>query len=221
MRRIDRDAHVLVPKFGVPTLAEEVRDLGFGEVMELPHAQVVQLAPGVRVASYQNGARRLGVRGRRRRARAGRHQRRQDPRSDAAQDPGGVRAPDVRVQELLVRAGLPGAVHRRRSRRPRAGHPRHLPRRLGAGGRRSSARITACRSAAWSRSCIPRLGTATSTSSRRARSSTCSASSSRIRPPRRCRWTRATAGARKPASSSRASTGTRTARSTSTSSPRR
>ena len=25
MRRIDRDAHVLVPKFGVPTLADEVR----------------------------------------------------------------------------------------------------------------------------------------------------------------------------------------------------
>ncbi len=55
MRRIDHDAHVLVPKFGVPTLAEEVRNLGFDEVMELPHAQIVQLAPGVRVASYQNG----------------------------------------------------------------------------------------------------------------------------------------------------------------------
>ena len=55
MRRIDREAHVLVPKFGVPTLAEEVRNLGFDEVMELPHAQIVQLAPGVRVASYQNG----------------------------------------------------------------------------------------------------------------------------------------------------------------------
>lgn len=55
MRKIHRDAHVLVPKFGVPTLAEEVRNLGFHEVMELPHGQVVQLAPGVRVASYQNG----------------------------------------------------------------------------------------------------------------------------------------------------------------------
>jgi UDP-MurNAc hydroxylase len=56
MRKIDRAAHVLVPKFGVPTLGEEVRQLGFSEVMELPHAQVVQLAPGVRVASYQYGA---------------------------------------------------------------------------------------------------------------------------------------------------------------------
>ena len=55
MRRIHRDAHVLVPKFGVPTLAEEVRSLGFHEVMEMPHGRVVQLTPEVRVASYQNG----------------------------------------------------------------------------------------------------------------------------------------------------------------------
>ena len=56
MRKIDRRAHVLVPKFGVPTLADEVRGLGFPEVSELPHGQVVQLAPGVRVAAYQYGA---------------------------------------------------------------------------------------------------------------------------------------------------------------------
>jgi len=56
MRKLDRAAHVLVPKFGVPTLAEEVRNLGFDDVMELPHGKVVQLAPGVRVASYQFGA---------------------------------------------------------------------------------------------------------------------------------------------------------------------
>jgi UDP-MurNAc hydroxylase len=55
MRRIDRGAHVLVPQFGVDVLAGEVRSLGFGEVMELPHAQVVQLGPNVRVASYQYG----------------------------------------------------------------------------------------------------------------------------------------------------------------------
>ena len=30
-------------------------DAFLGDVMEMPHAQVVQLAPGVRVASYQNG----------------------------------------------------------------------------------------------------------------------------------------------------------------------
>jgi hypothetical protein len=56
MRRIDRRARVLVPEFGVDVLAGEVRNLGFGEVMELPHAQVLQLSPDVRVASYQYGA---------------------------------------------------------------------------------------------------------------------------------------------------------------------
>ena len=56
MRRIDKRSHVLVPKFGVDVLAGEVRNLGFDEVMELPHGQRLQLAPGVQVASYQNGA---------------------------------------------------------------------------------------------------------------------------------------------------------------------
>jgi UDP-MurNAc hydroxylase len=55
MRRIDRRAHVLVPKFGVAKLAAEVRGLGFDDVMEIPHGRTVHLAPGVRVASYQNG----------------------------------------------------------------------------------------------------------------------------------------------------------------------
>jgi UDP-MurNAc hydroxylase len=55
MRKVDKRAHVLVPEFGVPTLAEEVHALGFDDVMEMPHAQPVQLAPGVRVASYQVG----------------------------------------------------------------------------------------------------------------------------------------------------------------------
>ena len=55
MRRIDRRAHVLVPEFGIDVLAGEVRNLGFNEVMELPHAQVVQLGPDVRVGSYQYG----------------------------------------------------------------------------------------------------------------------------------------------------------------------
>ena len=55
MRRIDRSAHVLVPQFGVDVLAGEVRGLGFDDVMELPHAQVLQLGPNVRVASYQYG----------------------------------------------------------------------------------------------------------------------------------------------------------------------
>ena len=125
---------------GCRPLAEEVRNLGFDEVMELPHAQIVQLAPGVRVASYQNGPDDSVFVVADGDARARRHQRRQDPRPHPAQrilDEFGHA--DVRVQELLVRAGLPGALHRRRSGRPRAHHPRHLPRRLGARGRRARA----------------------------------------------------------------------------------
>jgi UDP-MurNAc hydroxylase len=55
MRRIDRSAEVLVARFGVDVMAGEVRELGFEEVRELPHGEVVALAPGVRVASYQYG----------------------------------------------------------------------------------------------------------------------------------------------------------------------
>ena len=55
MRQIDHGAHVLVPEFGIDVLAGEVRSLGFDEVMELPHAQVLQLGERVRVASYQYG----------------------------------------------------------------------------------------------------------------------------------------------------------------------
>jgi UDP-MurNAc hydroxylase len=55
MRRIDRTTRVLVPRFGVDVLAGEVRNLGFENVAELPHAQVLQLSPEVRVASYQYG----------------------------------------------------------------------------------------------------------------------------------------------------------------------
>src|SRR5215217_3882804 len=55
MRRIDKGTHVLVPRFGVDVMGDEVRDLGFDRVTELPHAQVTSLGAGVRVASYQYG----------------------------------------------------------------------------------------------------------------------------------------------------------------------
>lgn len=55
MRRIDKGATVLVPRFGVDVMGEEVRELGFTDVRELPHGEVVELGPGVRVASYQYG----------------------------------------------------------------------------------------------------------------------------------------------------------------------
>ncbi|HMQ24502.1 MAG TPA: MBL fold metallo-hydrolase [Acidimicrobiales bacterium] len=55
MRRIDKGTHVLVSKFGVDVMGGEVRSLGFDKVTELPHGEITDLAPGVRVASYQYG----------------------------------------------------------------------------------------------------------------------------------------------------------------------
>ena len=55
MRRLDRSAQVLVPRFGVEVMADELRDLGFRDVREVRHGEVVELAPGFRLASYQYG----------------------------------------------------------------------------------------------------------------------------------------------------------------------
>lgn len=55
MRRLDKGAEVLCARFGVDVMAGEVRELGFATVTELPHGEVRELAPGVRVASYQYG----------------------------------------------------------------------------------------------------------------------------------------------------------------------
>lgn len=55
MRRISRDARILIPRFGVDVMEGELRGLGFRHVRELPHGEVVELAPGVCVASYQYG----------------------------------------------------------------------------------------------------------------------------------------------------------------------
>jgi len=55
MRRLDRSTQVLVSKFGVDVMGDEVRSLGFDQVTELPHGEITTLAPGVRVASYQYG----------------------------------------------------------------------------------------------------------------------------------------------------------------------
>lgn len=55
MRRMDKGAEVLCARFGVDVMAGEVRELGFRRVTELPHGEVRELAPGVRVASYQYG----------------------------------------------------------------------------------------------------------------------------------------------------------------------
>jgi UDP-MurNAc hydroxylase len=55
MRLVDKQAEVMMARFGVDVMGGEVRDLGFTRVRELPHGEVVELAPGVRVASYQYG----------------------------------------------------------------------------------------------------------------------------------------------------------------------
>ena len=55
MRRLDRRATVLVPRFAVDVMPGEVRGLGFSNVIELAHGDVVELAPGLRAVSFQYG----------------------------------------------------------------------------------------------------------------------------------------------------------------------
>ena len=55
IRRLDRRTKVLVPRFGVDFMVDEFRRLGFDDVTEVPHAGVVELGDGVRLASYQYG----------------------------------------------------------------------------------------------------------------------------------------------------------------------
>ena len=55
LRRMDRSAKVLIPRFGVDVMVDEVKSLGFESPQELVHGRVVDLGDGVRVASYQYG----------------------------------------------------------------------------------------------------------------------------------------------------------------------
>jgi hypothetical protein len=55
VRRLDKKTRVLIPRFGVDVMAGELERLGFAEVREMNHAEILSLAPGVRVASYQYG----------------------------------------------------------------------------------------------------------------------------------------------------------------------
>jgi len=55
MRKLDRSAQVLIPRFGVDVMGDEVVSLGFDQPRELIHGRVVDLGDGVRVASYQYG----------------------------------------------------------------------------------------------------------------------------------------------------------------------
>jgi UDP-MurNAc hydroxylase len=55
LRRISRTAQVLIPKFGVDVMRGELTGLGFHDVTELPHGDVLTLPGGARLASYQYG----------------------------------------------------------------------------------------------------------------------------------------------------------------------
>ena len=55
MRRLDRSARVLIPRFGVDVMAGEIEGLGFSSCREMRHAEKIELGGGVRVASYQYG----------------------------------------------------------------------------------------------------------------------------------------------------------------------
>jgi UDP-MurNAc hydroxylase len=55
MRKLAKTATVVVPRFGVDVMPKEVRGLGFSRVLEVPHGDVVELAPDLRIASFQYG----------------------------------------------------------------------------------------------------------------------------------------------------------------------
>jgi UDP-MurNAc hydroxylase len=55
LRRISKRARVLIPRFGVDVMRHELEQLGFHDVIEVPHGEPMTLASGTRVASYQYG----------------------------------------------------------------------------------------------------------------------------------------------------------------------
>jgi UDP-MurNAc hydroxylase len=55
MRKLDRSAEILIPRFGVDVMSDEVESFGFEKPRELIHGREIDLGDGVRVASYQYG----------------------------------------------------------------------------------------------------------------------------------------------------------------------
>src|SRR5262245_21354451 len=55
LRRIAREARVFIPRFAVDVSRHELDNLGFKDVTELPHGEVITLPSGTRLASYQYG----------------------------------------------------------------------------------------------------------------------------------------------------------------------
>ena len=54
LRRIDRGTRVLIPRFGNGVMPRELANLGFTDVVEMPHGRTVDLG-GLRLTSYQYG----------------------------------------------------------------------------------------------------------------------------------------------------------------------
>jgi UDP-MurNAc hydroxylase len=55
LRRISKNARVLIPRFGVDVMQHEAEQLGFKDVTEMAHGEPMTLPGGTRVASYQYG----------------------------------------------------------------------------------------------------------------------------------------------------------------------
>jgi UDP-MurNAc hydroxylase len=55
LRRIAKRAKVLIPRFGVDVMRHELDAIGFKDVTELPHGEIVTFESGTRLASYQYG----------------------------------------------------------------------------------------------------------------------------------------------------------------------
>jgi UDP-MurNAc hydroxylase len=55
LRRISKRARVLIPRFGVDVMRFELDDLGFTDVVEMPHGEPMRLPSGARIASFQYG----------------------------------------------------------------------------------------------------------------------------------------------------------------------
>lgn len=53
LARFDRGCHVLVPKFPVSSMPDQLRALGFTRVTELEHGRPFEMAPGFTITSFQ------------------------------------------------------------------------------------------------------------------------------------------------------------------------
>ena len=55
LRKLDKRAHVFIPRFAVDVMRHELQGIGFNHVTEMRHGDVLTIGPDVRIASYQYG----------------------------------------------------------------------------------------------------------------------------------------------------------------------